>query len=106
MEEIEGVSAQAAPFFDLVGTMAFGESGIPAVNVPCVKQLMVEIIDQVQGTINIVNFWNNAPEVARLRGELSDLMLATGIDEIIQHTDELVTEITQLAKVRHQDLIR
>jgi hypothetical protein len=41
---------------------------------------------QYQGTINIVNFWNNAPEVARLRGELSDLMLATGIGEIMSRT--------------------
>ena len=71
-----------------------------------IKQLLAAVLKQLQGTIDIIDFWNNAPEVSRLRGELSDLMLATRIDEIIEHSDKLVTEITQLAKVREKDILK
>ena len=105
-EAIAGISPQAAPFYDLVGAIAFSGCPIPGVHGEAVKQLVVDLIEQLRGTINIVNFWSNAPEVARLRGEISDRLLATGIDEVIDRVDELVSEITQLAKVRHQDLIQ
>jgi hypothetical protein len=31
--------------------------------------------------------------------------MATNIDEIIDHSERIVTEITALAKVRHQDIL-
>lgn len=105
-DEIEGVSRKAAPFYDMLGTMAFGKDGIPDQHVEEIKTLVSNILDRLEYTINIVNFWNNTPEVKSLRGELSDLLLASGIDEIIEHTDKLVSEITQLAKKRHEDIIR
>ncbi len=105
-EEVDGVGPQAAPFYDLVGTVSFGKSGVPAEHSGQVKQLLNDVLGQLQGTINIINFWNNKSEVARLRGELSDLMLATGIDEIIDNSDKLVAEITQLARVRERDILK
>jgi len=104
-DEIEGVSRKAAPFYDMIGTMAFGQDEVPEEHADLVKQLVADVLKQLQKTIDIVNFWNNPPEVSSLRGELSDLLLATGIDEIIEHSDKLVTEITQLAKKRHKDII-
>lgn len=103
-DEIEGVSRKAAPFYDLISQDAFSD-GVPNEHAVRVKQLVNEVIGQLQGTINIVNFWNNTPEVSRLRGELSDLILAAGIDEIIEHSDKIVMEITQLAKRRHKDIV-
>lgn len=105
-EEIEGITTQAAPFYDLVGQLAFSTKTVPTEHEDQIKQLVSDVIDQLQGTIDIIDFWNNAPEVSRLRGELSDLMLATGIDEIVEHSDKLVTEITQLAKVREKDILK
>ena len=67
---------------------------------------MAEVIGELKGTIDIIDFWNTPPKVSRLRGELSDLMLATGIDEIVEHSGKLVTEITQLAKIRERDILK
>jgi hypothetical protein len=53
----------------------------------------------------IVNFWHNGPEVSKLKGAFSDLILFTRIDALIVRSDELVTEITALAKVRHRDIV-
>jgi type I restriction enzyme R subunit len=105
-EAIEGVSQQAAPFYDLIGHLAFGTGEVPHEYRGRVRQLVNEVVAQLQQTINIVNFWHNAPEVSKLKGALSDLMLFTGIDEIAEKSDRLVTEITALAKVRHRDIVR
>ena len=98
------MSRKAAPFYDMIGTVAFQDE-VPYEHIDHVKHLVADILEQLENTIDIVNFWNNPPEVSSLRGELSDLLLATGVDEIIKHSDKLVTEITQLAKKRHKDII-
>jgi len=104
-DDIEGVSPKAAPFYDLIGAIAFGPDGVPDEHADRVKEMVSGILEQLRRTIDIVNFWNNPPEVQSLRGELSDLLLATGIDEIIDQSDKLVSEITQLAKKRHKDIM-
>jgi hypothetical protein len=40
-----------------------------------------------------------------MKGELSDLLLMTNVDEIISTEEKLVTEITSLAKHRTQDVL-
>ena len=102
----DGVSPKAAPFYDLIGQLAFGDAGIPEKHQDRIKQLVGDVIERLQDTINIINFWSNAPEISKLKGSLSDLMLLTGIDEIIKHSEKLVTEITALAKVRHEDILK
>jgi type I restriction enzyme R subunit len=105
-DEIEGVSAQAAPFYDLVGQLAFAGQEIPDEHAVAIKQLVADVIEQLQSTIDIIDFWSRPTEVSKLRGELSDLMLATGVDEVIIQESKLVTEITQLAKNREKDILR
>ena len=71
-----------------------------------VKQLIVEVVEEFQKTIDIINFWNNGFEVEKLKGRLSDLMLFTDIDPVVANADQIVTEITALAKVRHEDILK
>jgi len=104
-EEIDGVSVKAAPFYDLIGHVAFA-GDVPAEHAGQVKQVVSDVIDQLQGTIDIINFWSNAPEVSKLKGTLSDLFVLSGVDEVAENSDKLVTEITALAKVRHQDIVK
>ena len=63
------------------------------------------LIEEFEKTIDIINFWNNGFEVEKLKGRLSDLMLYTNIDSVVENADQIVTEITALAKVRHQDIV-
>ncbi|MFM2000817.1 MAG: Type restriction enzyme protein [Planctomycetota bacterium] len=81
-DDPEGVSKKAAPFYDLIGKIAFGKSGISQENAEQAKELVTELLAKLRRTIGIVNFWGNSPEVAKLRGELSDLMVFSGIDAI------------------------
>lgn len=104
-DDPHGVSKKAAPFYDLIGKLAFGRGGVPTEHSEHVKQLVVDLLSKLHRTIGIVNFWGNPPEVAKLRGELSDLLLFSGIDAIADKSDKIVTEITALAKVREKDIL-
>ena len=96
---------QAAPFIDLIGKLAFGNKEIPAEVKPKLEDLVQEILAKLKQSIGIINFWSNAPEVKKLKGELSDLLLFTEIDEVVDKSSELATEITALAKVRHKEIV-
>lgn len=104
-DEPEGVSKKAAPFYDLIGKIAFGSSGVPPDHAEQVKQLVNNLLDKLHRTIGIINFWGNAPEVSELKGELSDLLVLSNIDAIADKSDKIVTEITNLAKVREKDIL-
>ncbi len=104
-EEVEGVSAKAAPFYDLIGQAAFGKAEIPPEHEDRVKQLVRDVIEKLRSTIDIIDFWGNPPEVKTLNGALSDLMLLSGIDELVANSDKIVTDIAALAKVRHKQLV-
>ena len=67
--------------------------------------LVAQVLEKLKRTIGIINFWSNAPEVSKLKGELSDLLLFSNVDEIVGKSDKIVTEITALAKVRHKDIL-
>ena len=72
---------------------------------PTVTRIVAQVLEKLKRTIGIINFWSNAPEVSKLKGELSDLLLFSNIDEIVHKSDKIVTEITALAKVRHKDIL-
>ena len=96
---------RSGPFFDLIGQIAFGKSGVPTQHAVSVMSLVSLALEKLKRTIGIINFWGNAPEVSKLKGELSDLLLFSNIDEIAKKSDKIVTEITALAKVRHKDIL-
>ena len=102
----EGVSPKAAPFYDRIGQLAFGSDGVPAKYDHIVKDVVEGIVEKLQNTIDIINFWSNAPEISKLRGALSDLILLSKVPELIDRCDPLVNEITDLAKARHWDLVK
>jgi type I restriction enzyme R subunit len=104
-DEIEGINATTAPFYGLVAKLAFGDN-MTKKHEGRVKQLVRDVVEEFQKTIDIINFWNNGFEVEKLKGRLSDLMLFTDIDPVVENADQIVTEITALAKVRHQDILK
>ena len=104
-DDIEGVDPKAAPFYDLLGNLAFGSNGFPPDHAEAGKQLVSDVMAELEKTIDIINFWGNMPEVSKLRGRLTDKMLFSGIDEISDNADQIVTDITALAKRRHEDIV-
>ncbi len=101
----DGLSPREAPFFDLIGLVAFGPEGVPKNHTQAVKGLVADTIDELQQRINIINFWSRPADISSLRGRLSDLVLFTGVQELIDVSELLVSRIVELAKARHRELV-
>lgn len=101
----DGVSKTEAPFYDLIGQIAFGKDGVPVKHKAKVQQLVQDVIEKLQNTIDIINFWSKGDEISKLRGDLSDLLLMSDIDEIVEQSDRIVTQVTALAKAREKDIL-
>jgi len=103
-EDLSGLTPKDAPFYDLIGQIAFG-TRIPDEHSETIKAAARTMVSIFRQNIGIINFWANGFEVDKLKGTLSDLLLLTGVDEIIENCDRVVTEVTALAKVRHRDVL-
>ena len=67
---------------------------------------MNNIVELLQETIGIIDFWNNPAEQKRLRGELNKLLLMADIPQISENFERLAVEIMKLAKNRHDELLK
>jgi len=103
-EGISGMSAKEAPFYDLIGQVAFGTE-VPGEHAGPIKEAVRAMIGLFRRDIGIINFWANGFEVNRLKGALSDLLLMTGVEAIIGNSDRLITEVVALAKARQRDIL-
>jgi len=101
----EGDDSIEAPFRDLIADMAFNGNPISEEDWKTLHKITHDVVRKFRDTIGIVDFWENAFEIKRLKGELSDVLLSSGCEGIINDIEHIVTEITALAKVRHQDLL-
>lgn len=94
-----------APFKDLIADMAFKGNTIADVERSQLDQVTHQLLQKLRDTIGIIDFWENSFEVKRLKGELSDILLASNLPALIQESEHLVTELTALAKIRHHDIL-
>ncbi len=105
-DAIAGLDKEATTFYAHVADLAFGKAGVPAAQDMKMKALMTGIVELLQETIGIIDFWNNPAEQKRLRGELNKVLLMTNIPEVTTSFECLSVEIMKLAKNRHDDLLK
>ena len=104
-ETTTDVDPKAGPFYALIVQAAFESEEAPEQYAAQLKTLANLVVKKLQSTIYKANFWRpNNPDVETLQGDLSDLFLLAGIDEIEEQSEKIISDITQLAKVRHGDL--
>mgnify|MGYP001587522010 FL=1 len=70
---IEGLDKEATTFYAHVVDLAFGKAGVPAGQLTKMKALMKNIVELLQETIGIIDFWTNSDEQKRLRGEINKI---------------------------------
>ena len=105
-ENIEGLSKEATTFYDYVADLGFGAGGIPAQHQMAMKKLMTRIVELLQETIDILDFWKKPIEVKKLRGQIATELLLTSIPQIVDQHERLAVEIAKLAEKRHEELIK
>jgi type I restriction enzyme R subunit len=102
---IEGLNKEATAFYAHVAGLAFGVEGVPHALTDKMKMLMNSVVELLQETIGIIDFWSNPAEQKRLRGELNRILLMADIPEITSGFERLAVEIMKLAKNRHDELL-
>ena len=102
---VSGLSTQELPFYDLVIMQTYKDQPIDLPEQEKIKQLIVEIVEQLQDAINKPNFWRSREsEIRKLQGELDDVLDFCGIEAISENHERISVEILSLAKKRHQEL--
>ncbi len=102
----EGLTKEATTFYDYVAQLAFTGAAVPADRIQPLKDLMVRVVEILQGTIDIIDFWKNPIEVKKLRGNVDTEILLAGIPEMAEKHERLAVEIVKLAEKRHNELIK
>ena len=105
-DPIAGLNKEATTFYAHVVDLTFGKDGVPAEQETNMKALMKSIVELLQETIGIIDFWNNPAEQKRLRGELNKVLLMADVPEVTVSFERLAVEIMKLAKNRHDELLK
>jgi len=67
---------------------------------------MTGIVETLQGTIDIIDFWKKAIEVRKLRGNIDTEILLSNIAQLTAKHERIALEIVKLAEKRHHELTR
>lgn len=102
----EGLTKEATTFYDYVVQLAFEDGEVPTAHRPRLKKLMAGIVEMLQGTIDIIDFWKKPIEVKKLRGNVDTEILLTEIPQLIDKHERIAVEIVKLAEKRHQELTK
>lgn len=103
-EVIAGLNREATTFFDFAVQLAFDGGVVPGEHTEPLKKLMARIVDVLQETIGIIDFWKKPIEVKRLRANIDTEILLTNIPPLVEKHERIAVEIVKLAEKRHAEL--
>jgi type I restriction enzyme R subunit len=86
--------------------LAFDGTGVPPEHLPRLKRLISRVVDILQDTIGIIDFWKKPIEVKKLRGNIDTEILLAGIPQLAERHERIAVEIVKLAEKRHNELTR
>jgi len=97
--EVEsGMTKEATTFYDYVAQLAFEGGIIPVEQQERTKRLMLRIIEILQDTIGIIEFWEKPIEVKKLRGNIDTEILLSEVPQLADRHERIAVEIVKLAK--------
>lgn len=105
-DAIEGLSREASTFYDYVLQLAFDGGEAPPESLAALKGLMARIVDILQDTIAIIDFWKKPIEVKQLRGGIDTEILLADIPQLSAKHERIAVEIVKLAEKRHRELTK
>ncbi|MBE7496849.1 MAG: type I restriction endonuclease subunit R [Verrucomicrobiaceae bacterium] len=105
-EAHQGMTKEASTFYDHVVQIAFGDAPVPPEHADPLKALMLKVVQMLQETINIIDFWKKPIEVRKLRGNIGTEILISGIPQVVAMQERIAVEIVRLAEKRHDELVK
>ena len=105
-EAAEGLTKEATTFYDFVLQLAFDGGEAPLEHGAKLKDLMLRIVELLQDTIDVLDFWKKPIEVKKLRGNIDTEILLADIPELSAKHERIAVEIVKLAEKRNEELIK
>ena len=105
-EIVEGLTREATTFYDYVVQLSFANEEVPVAQRQRLKKLVAGVVEMLQGTIDIIDFWKKPIEVKKLRGNIDTEILLSEIPELTEKHERIAVEIVKLAEKRHQELTK
>ena len=105
-ETVDGLSKEASTFYDYVVEIAFADREAPLEHREDLKRLMARVVEVLQKTIGIIDFWRKPIEVKKLRANIDTEILLTEIPQLADRHERVALEIVKLAGKRHRELTR
>ncbi len=103
---VEGLTREATTFYDYILQLAFDGDEAPAEARVPLKNLMLRIVEMLQDTIDVLDFWKKPIEVKKLRGNIDTEILLADIPALSERHERIAVEIVKLAEKRHKELIK
>ena len=105
-EAVEGLTKEETTFYDYVLQLAYGGGEVPSADRMSLQKLMSRIVEMLQDTIDVLDFWKKPVEVRKLRGSIDTEILLVNISALNEKHERIAVEIVRLAKIRDADLKR
>jgi len=105
-ETVEGLGREATTLYDHVCDLAFDGQEPADGAKPKLKKLMQRIVDVLQETIDVLDFWKKPIEVKKLRGNIDTEILLADIPALNDKHERIAVELVKLAEKRHAELIK
>jgi type I restriction enzyme R subunit len=102
----EGLTKEASTFYDYVMQLGFDGEQVPADRRQQLKNLMARVVEILQDTIGIIDFWKKPIEVKKLRANIDTEILLADILHLAERHERIAVEIVKLAEKRHGELTR
>lgn len=106
IETAEGLTKEATAFYDYVLQLAFDGGEVPVEQRAPLKKLMLRIVELLQDTIDVLDFWKKPIEVKKLRGNIGTEILLADIPALNAKHERIAVEVVKLAEKRHEELIK
>lgn len=105
-EGVDGLTKEASTFYDFVLQLAFDGGEVPVEQRAPLKSLMLRIVELLQDTIDVLDFWKKPIEVKKLRGNIDTEILLVDIPELNAKHERIAVEIVKLAEKRNEELTK
>src|SRR5690606_26923718 len=89
----EGLSREATTFHDFVVDLAFADSVLPSAYAAPFRHLIARIVEHLQATIGIIDFWRKPVEVKQLRAHIGTELQLSNIPELVEQHERIAVEI-------------
>ena len=104
-ENVEGLGREATTFYGLVCQLAYADAAPPEADTLALKRLLQRVVELLQDTIDVLDFWKKPTEVKRLRGAIDNELLLSDVAAVQGKHEHIAVEIVKLAEKRNAELV-